>query len=100
MILIFLQYKVGCRAEHAVQRGKLLGNKAGYFLQVAALQGYKKVKAAGYKIYGIHLRVFINPLRNIVKALPSLRSYTHFDQCGYFIQAGLIPVNQDVYKRQ
>ena len=85
---------MGRCAQNAVQRGKLIRNERGNFFQGFPLQCYEQIKTAGNQVHCMHLRVFVNPLRDAVKALTALGCYANLNQRGNLFDACFFPINQ------
>ena len=62
MILILLQDEVGLRAEHGIQRGKLIRHELRNLAQGLSLDRHHKIKASGDEVNGIDLRIVVDPL--------------------------------------
>ena len=73
MILILFQDKMRCRTEHRFERGQLIRHKTGDLFQGFSFQSHQQVIAARDQVHGIHFRILVDPLRDLVKTLSALR---------------------------
>ena len=79
MILVFFKDKMCGGTQNGIKRRQFVGNEIRNLFEGFALKGYQKIETARDKVNAVNFGIFVNTLRNCIKALTSLRSYTYFD---------------------